>query len=336
MNRIRNKLFIAFLIFVFVILLGTIGYHYFSDLSWLESVYMTVITFSTVGFGEVEPLNDAGKIFTIFIIICNIIVYAYAISILSEFMINAPIVKNIIRKRMEKTILKFHNHVILVGFGRNGTQALEKLKTYNKDVIIIEKDTDEIEFENNDKHILIEGDATQDDTLLNAGILNASAIITTLSTDADNLYVILSAKQLNPNIRIISRASNENAAKKLKFAGAHNVILPHKIGGEYMASLLVTPGLIEFLQLLSVEERNRRTNLEEISFDDCPEEYHNKSIASLDLRKLTGCTIVGYKNPDGEYLINPDPETKIVKGSTVIILGQPYQIKKLNELFDIE
>lgn len=123
--------------------------------------------------------------------------------------------------------------------------------------------------------------------------------------------------------------------KKIKMAGAHKIISPHKIGGEFMASLLVTPGLVEFIQQLSVEDRNKRTNLEEISFDDCPEKYHNKSIATLDLRKLTGCTIIGYKNPSGEYFINPDPDTVLVKGSTLIILGQPNQIHRLNDLFNI-
>ena len=297
---------------------------------------MTVITFSTVGFGEVEPLDDASRIFTVFLIISNIVVYAYAISIFSEYLINAPILKKIIKKRMEKAISKFKNHVILVGYGRNGKQALEKLKTFDKDVVIIEINAENENFENSGKFILMGGDATQDETLKRAGIENAGAIITTLSTDADNLYVILTAKQLNPDIRIISRASNDNAAKKLKLAGAHNVILPHKIGGEFMASLLVTPGLVEFIQQLSVEDRHKRTNLEEISFDDCPEKYHNHSIASLDLRKLTGCTVIGYKDPAGEYFVNPDPETKMVKGSTVIILGQPDQIRRLNELFDIK
>lgn len=297
---------------------------------------MTIITFSTVGFGEVKPLDQDSRIFTIFLIVSNILVYTYTISIFSEYLISTPILKQIIRNRMEKLIQKFRGHTIIVGFGRNGKQAFEKLKSYDKSVVIIENEIDENIFENNKNYALIIGDATQDEILLKSGIERAEAIITTLSADADNLYVILTAKQLNPGIHIISRASNESAAKKLRLAGAHNVIIPHKIGGDYMASLLVTPSLVEFMQQLSLEDRTKRTNLEEVSFDDFPDEYHDKSIASLDLRKLTGCTLIGYKNPEGNYFINPDPDTRIIKGSTLIILGQPEQIKRLNELFNIK
>lgn len=297
---------------------------------------MTIITFSTVGFGEVKPLDQESRIFTIFLIVSNILVYTYTISIFSEYLISTPILKQIIRNRMEKLIQKFRGHTIIVGFGRNGKQAFEKLKSYDKSVVIIENEIDENIFENSKNYALIIGDATQDEVLLKSGIERAEAIITTLSADADNLYVILTAKQLNPGIHIISRASNESAAKKLKLAGAYNVIIPHKIGGDYMASLLVTPSLVEFMQQLSVEDRTKRTNLEEVSFDDFPDEYHDKSIASLDLRKLTGCTLIGYKNPEGNYFINPDPDTRIIKGSTLIILGQPEQINRLNELFNIK
>jgi voltage-gated potassium channel len=297
---------------------------------------MTVITFSTVGFGEVKPLDQESRIFTVFLIVSNILVYSYTISIFSEYLISTPILKQIIRNRMEKLIQKFRGHTIIVGFGRNGKQAFEKLKSYDKSVVIIENEIDENKFENNKNYALIIGDATEDEILIKSGIERAEAIITTLSTDADNLYVILTAKQLNPDIHIISRASNESAAKKLKLAGANNVIIPHKIGGDFMASLLVTPSLVEFMQQLSLEDRTKRTNLEEVSFDDFPDEYHDKSIASLDLRKLTGCTLIGYKNPEGNYFINPDPDTRIIKGSTLIILGQPEQIKRLNELFNIK
>jgi voltage-gated potassium channel len=336
LNRIKSKTTIAFLLILSVLSIGTTGYHFISEYEWFDAIYMTVITFSTVGFGEVKPLDLESRIFTILLIAINIMVYAYTISIFSEYLISAPILKKIIKKRMDKLIQKFHGHTIIVGFGRNGKQAFEKLKTYNRDVIIIEKYIDEDFIENIKDFAYIQGDATQDDVLIKAGVEKAEAVITTLSADADNLYVILSAKQLNPYIHIISRASNENAAKKIKLAGAHNVIIPHKIGGDFMASLLVTPSLIEFIQQLSVEDRNKRTNLEEISFDDCPEEYHDKSIASLDLRKLTGCTIVGYKDQSGQYLVNPDPDTILVKGSNLIILGQPDQIHKLNKLFDIK
>lgn len=223
----------------------------------------------------------------------------------------------------------------MVGHGRNGAQALVKLNNYNKQVVIIETNPLEERITDNKNIVYCNADATNDEVLLRAGIERASALISTLASNTDNLFVVLSARQLNPNLEIICRASDTAIAKKLKLAGANKIIFPHKIGGDYMASLLVTPDLVEFIQRLALEDRNRRTNLEEISFDDCPIEYHDKTIADLDLRKRTGCTIIGFKTESGEYIINPDPDTKIVKGSNLIILGQPDQIKKLNEMFGI-
>ena len=216
LNRIKSKTTIAFLLILSVLIIGTSGYHFISEYDWFDALYMTVITFSTVGFGEVKPLDLQSRLFTIFLIMLNIMVYAYTISIFSEYLISAPILKNIIKKRMDKLIHKFHGHTIIVGFGRNGKQAFEKLKTYNRRVIIIEKENNEdfVDYSKDFAYVL--GDATQDDVLIKAGVERADAVITTLSADADNLYVILTTKQLNPDIHIISRASNENAAKKLE------------------------------------------------------------------------------------------------------------------------
>ena len=336
MYKIKNKLFIAvFLIFALVII-GVIGYHYISGFSWIDSLYMTIITATTVGFGEVHPLDDISKLFTIALIIANLVIYGYGISVISEYMINGGFLKNIIRKRMENKIQKFDNHIILVGYGRNGKQALKKLMNYDKQVIVIENEEPHEKNLERDNVVFFYDDATDDDVLKRAGIEKASALISTLGTDTDNLFVVLSARQLNSKLNIISRASNSVIAQKLELAGANKIIFPHKIGGDYMASLLVTPDLVDFMQRLALEDRNRRTNLEEISFDDCPEMYHNKTISHLDLRNKTGCTIIGFKTPEGEYIINPDASTKIIKGSNLIVLGQPSQIKRLNELFGIE
>ncbi len=315
--------------------IGILGYHYLSNFSWIDAIYMTFITATTVGFGEVQPLDDIGKIFTVLLILFSIIIYGYGISIITEYLLNNRIFENLIQKRMEKKVSKFNNHIILVGYGRNGKQALKKLNSYDKQVVVIEKDELAENIMDNKKVVYCNADATNDDVLIRAGIKRAKSLISTLASDTNNLFVALSAKQLNPDIEIICRASDSSIAKKLKLAGADKIILPHKIGGDYMASLLVTPDLVEFMQRLAVEDRHRRTNLEEISFDDCPKKYHNKSISDLNLRKRTGCTIIGFKTKSGDYIINPDPETQIVEGSNLIILGQPEQIERLNKMFDI-
>jgi voltage-gated potassium channel len=335
MSSIRHKIILAVSLFILLLFIGVVGYHFISGFSWIDSIYMTVITATTVGFGEVQPLDDTGKIFTVILILFSIGIYGYGVSILSEFLLNNQIFENIINKRMENKINSFKNHIILAGFGRVGKTVYDKLAKYNKQVVVIEKEDIDSSKYNSKYVIFIEDDATKDEILLKAGIMNASTLIITLGEDADNLFIVLSARQLNPKIEIISRAANEVVKRKLKLAGADQIILPYKIGGEYMASLLLSPDLVEFMQHLSLEDRNVKTNLEEISFDDCPVEYHDKSIAELNLRKLTGCTVIGYKSPVGDYIINPNPNTKIVKGSNIIVLGQIEQIKKLNELFNI-
>jgi voltage-gated potassium channel len=178
----------------------------------------------------------------------------------------------------------------------------------------------------------IEGDATLDETLQKAGIEKASFLITALPSDADNLFVVLTASQLNKDCIIISRAGNESSYKNLKFAGANNVIMPDKLGGDHMASLVTTPDVIEFVDRLTIEGETT-ANLEEIAVNDLPKKYLNKTILDLDLRKQTGCTVIGFRNPDKEYLINPEANIKLVADSQLIVLGRPEQIMKLREIF---
>jgi len=180
--------------------------------------------------------------------------------------------------------------------------------------------------------VYIRGDATSDEVLLAAGIERASSLITTLPSDADNLYVVLSARQLNDRCTIVSRASIDTSNKKLKVAGADNVIMPDKIGGAHMASLVVTPDIIEFIDRLSIEGESS-SNIEELVIENLPIEYTNKSILDLDLRKRTGCTVIGFKTPDKEYIVNPDASTKLVPKSKLIVIGRPEEIQKLNKLF---
>jgi voltage-gated potassium channel len=180
--------------------------------------------------------------------------------------------------------------------------------------------------------LYVKGDATNDEALEAAGISNASSLITTLPSDADNLYVVLSARQLNPDCIIVSRASNDSSDRKLKVAGADNVIMPDKLGGAHMASLVITPDIIEFIDRLSIEGESS-SNIEELVIENLAGKYINKSILDLDLRKRTGCTVIGFKTPNKEYIINPDASTKMVPKSKLIVIGRPEEIQKLNTLF---
>lgn len=316
-----------------MLLFGVLGYRFISDYSWIDALYMTIITVTTVGFSEVRPMGPEGKIFTVVLIVTSVFIVGFSISVVTEYLLGRNSLQILKKKRVKKTIDKLSNHVVVCGFGRNGMQASERLKAYNKPFVIIERERDVIDRYDEDV-LFVEGDANDDDVLLNAGIERAQFLITALPDDAANLFVVLSARQLNKNLFIISRASLVNSQKKLLLAGANKVIMPDKIGGDHMASLVVMPDLITFMDKLSMEGEHT-TNLEEVAIEDFADQVDCNSLRDLDLRRKTGCTIIGYIAPDGEYIINPEADLKMQPNSKVIVLGRPEQIKKLNEMFHI-
>lgn len=331
-NIFRSKFQKAIILLLFVLMTGVVGYMLLSGYSFINALYMTVITVSTVGFGEIEPLNNQEKLFTIFLITISIISFGYTVSAFTEYVISGQLFQQFKLKKVQKKIEQLKGHTIICGFGRNGKQAMIKLQNYKKDFVIIEKAENIINTIDMDGLLNVNADATTDEALIKAGIERADNLITALPSDADNLFVVLSARQLNANCRIISRASNESSYSKLKIAGANNVIMPDKLGGDHMASLVVTPDVIEFVGRLTVEGETT-ANLEEISVNDLPIEYLNKTILDLDLRRKTGCTVIGFKTPNNNYIINPEASVELQKDSHLIVLGRPEQISKLRVLF---
>ena len=319
------------MLLIVVVSIGVIGYTLISGDTFIDSLYMTIITMTTVGFGEIHPLNDQEKVFTIFLILISIVVYGYSVTALTEYLSNGKILQSLKTKKVQNKIKNLKNHTVVCGYGRNGKQAVAKLKNFNMPCVVVEKRKDLIEELEKDNVLYVEGDATTDEALELATLENAKSLITALPSDADNLFVVLSARQLNHDMIIISRASNESSYSKLKIAGATNIIMPDKIGGEHMASLVVTPDIIEFVDKLTLSE-DGSPNLEEISINDLPKEFLNKTILDLDLRKRTGCTVIGFKTADDSYVINPEVETVLTPNSNLILLGKTTQIKKLHQI----
>lgn len=332
MRILESKINKTVLLVISIIAIGTLGYMFLSHYTFIDALYMTVITVTTVGFGELRPFSPEEKVFTIFLILTSITVFGYAISAFSEYLVSGRLFEHFKHKKVEKQIAQLKGHTIICGYGRNGRQSILKLKNYNKQFVVVEKNKEMILGLDDEGTLNIEGDATLDETLLKAGIEKASNLITALPSDADNLFVVLTARQLNKNCIIISRASNESSYSKLKIAGANNVIMPDKLGGDHMASLVVTPDVIEFVDRLTIEGETT-ANLEDIAVDDLPSMYMNKTLLDLDLRKQTGCTVIGYRSPNKDYVINPEADCKLIKGSHLIVLGRPEQILKLRELF---
>lgn len=323
------------MLLLFVMFVGIIGYRTIAGYEWIDAVYMTVITITTVGFAEVNPLDTQSKIFTIFLILASVVIVGYAITIITEYILSKNNLEDIKQRKMQKKIDAMSNHIIICGYGRNGKQAAKKLLAYNKPFVIIERDKELIEKFKDDNFPYVLGNANEDETLFEAGIDRASTLISALPSDADNLFVVLSARQINKSMCIISRASQETSYEKLKLAGANNVILPDRIGGDHMASLVVIPDLVEFIDNLGiVGERN--INIEEVKVEQLYNAKKVKTIKDLDLRKKTGCTVIGFKDDKGDYIVNPEADTMLVAGSKIIVLGRPEQIERLNSQYNIE
>jgi len=329
----KSKFRIALLLVISILLIGVFGYRFIADYSWIDALYMTVITISTVGFSEVAPLNNVAKLFTVGLISSSVLTLAYSISIITEYLMDKNSFEQFKNRKMKKKIDKLSNHIIICGFGRNGMQAAQKLSSYNRPFVVIEKDKELIEKHNEDV-LFVYGNANEDEVLLESGIENAHSIIVALPNDADNLFVVLSARQIKKKVCIISRASQEASYKKLKLAGANNVIMPDKIGGDHMASLVVMPDLVEFLDNLSILD-DKKVNVEEVAIEAITSNGDLQTIKDLDFRNKTGCSIIGYKTPEREYIINPEATTILRPKSKIIVLGRPEQILALNKMFDI-
>jgi len=311
-------------LFLFILLLsvGTFGYMVLDGYSFLEALYMTTITISTVGYGETKPLSNNGRIFTIFLILSNFGVLTFMISKITRFLFDGDFIILYKKLSMKKNITNLRNHVIVCGCGQNGSEAIKELRKSNITFVVIDKK----EPKNiHDLQYFLQEDATQDEVLLNAGILHATAILITLPNDAENIFVVLTAKELNPNITIISRASKDTSVKKLKSAGAQNVIMPDKLGGVHMANLVLFPDVKEFIDVMSTYQNNGTRITELIP-------TKNSSLETLNAWKNCGANILGIKQINGEYIINPSCHHEILITDRIIAIGNDEQIQALKKI----
>ncbi|NVK65201.1 MAG: potassium channel protein [Flavobacteriales bacterium] len=331
MNLFRSKLFSRIYYFLVLLVLitaiGTIGYMLIEGWVFVDAFYMTIITVSTVGFGEVSQLSPEGKLFTAFLIVSSFGSFAYAVTSITTFVVGGQYKKHLREYKMTQQLKKMKDHVIICGFGRVGSQVAADLRSNGIQYVILEKDENLISHQPDDANFL-SGDSTNDEILIRASISTAKAIITCLPKDADNLYVVLTARQLNEKVLIVSRASNPSSVSKLKFAGANNVIMPDAVGGSHMASLIASPDVMEFIDSIRVKGY-MESNIEGISYEELPEDLRDKTIGELESRTITGVTIVGFKGNDGNYIINPGINVCVNEGSKLFVLGNTDQIKKL-------
>lgn len=335
MTESIKKLIISFSALFLSLFIGISGYHIIEDYSFIDAFYMSVITLSTVGFREVYQLSDNGKLFTTFYIILNIGIFAYVITVISTFIFEGELRKIYKNIMIGREVKKMKNHVIVCGFGRNGRKACEELYNSDKSFIIIEMDADVINrVPESDNYQFINDDATLDKTLKEARIHEASTIITTLPKDSDNVFIALTARELNPNIKIIARASDESSEKKLLRAGASRIVMPDMLGGLHMAQMETKPYVIEFLDLLNgIGEKGEQLILQDITYKDLKEEHQGQSLRELDIRSKTGATVIAIKEKDKNFQFNPSPDENINDDDILIIFGTPSSIDKFLSVY---
>lgn len=333
MQSALKKLLYAFLMIMSSILLGSLGYMLIEGYGFRDGVYMSVITFSTVGFKEVQPLSDEGKLFTVFYIIINLGLFAYTASVISSYLFEGRF-KEIYKTYTDKKALKkLKNHIIICGFGKNGEIAGNGLEKSQKDFLFIEKNADVINNYNNEKaYQFLHGDAVLESVLLEAGVERASTIITTLPSDADNVFITLTAKELNPQIQIIAKATERNTEKKLRRAGADHVVMPDRVGGSYMASLVTRPSVVEFLEILNGDQ-DSEYSLEEINHNLLKEKFKNLSLGQMDVKNKTGATVLAFKDKKEGFVFNPHSEVKCNEGDVIILLGDKKSLRAFKDEF---
>ena len=310
------------MLFVVLLVVGTSGYIILQDFSFIDALYMTTITLASVGYAETKPLDNTGRIFTIVLILANLGILTYVITKISRFLFDGEFIQMIKQVKMENKIESLENHVIVCGCGMNGSEAVNELRKSNESYVVIDKKTPVFI---SDLPYIILDDATQDDVLLRAGIKKAKAILVTLPNDAENIFVVLTAKELNPQITIISRASKDSSVKKLKTAGAQNVIMPDKLGGVHMANLVLFPDVKEFIDVMSTYQNDGNTITE-------LKPSKSQTLQELNSWQVCGATVLGIKQNNGEYVVNPACNYVIQLSDHIIAIGKDEQIKQLKKI----
>ncbi len=327
--KYRSRLFYPLLLIVAVAAVGTAGYHLIEGWSLLDSLYMTIITMGTIGYGETHPLSPSGRVFTIILIIASLGIAGYAISSIGAFIVEGELYNVIRGRRMDRRLTNLKNHIILCGGGRVGLAIADECYKTRTPFMIIEQDPAALQPILQIGDILyLEGDATQDETLRLAGIERAKGLVAALGQDKDNVFIVLSARSLNPKLRIVSRVTDEKNAEKLLKAGADEVVSPTMIGGLRMASVMLRPTVVNFLdQMLRLTDQTLR--VEEIHVDRIAG-LVGKTLAEADLRQRTGMLVVAIKPPGGTPQFNPDGQIVLKHDDILIVMGTPDQIAALH------
>jgi len=335
MKNANKKIILSLFLLIFINAVGVIGYMVIEGWNFRDSLFMTVITITTVGYGEVHKLSPDGEIFTIILLVFGVGIILYLLGVEAKFLFEGQIEDIIGRKRLEKKIRDLKDHYIICGFGRMGRVIAKEFAMKNIETLIIDK-IDVPDLEKGD-FLVVQGNASNEDVLLNAGIEKAKGLISVLSSDADNLYLVLSARELNPDLFIVARASEESTEKKLLRAGADRVVSPYHTGGLRIANSILKPAVVDFIEY-ATKSGNLELQLEEVTITK-GSRLHGISLQETGIGKELGIIVVAVRKEDGTMEFNPSSNSVIVSGDTLVALGETSKLKKLEKIaghqFDI-
>lgn len=321
---------IALVLIGLVATVGVFGYVILEGVTWLDAFYMTVITLTTVGFGEVTELSRSGQIFTIGLILTGVIAAAWAARNAAEVLLGESLWETVRRQRMEARIRALEDHYILCGYGRIGQQIVRDLEARGERFVVIDQQEAKADVLRDEGHLFIVGDATEEDTLMEAGVDRAKGFVASLNSDADNVLSVLTARGLSERLLIAARASNETSISKLRRAGADRVVSPYIIGGHRLALSLLRPSVDDFLSQLFHFGEDLDVDIGQITVEpNSP--LAGQTIAGSDLRKEWGLTVLAVISPQGELNMTPNSDHHLQPGETLIVIGARDAIYRLEE-----
>jgi voltage-gated potassium channel len=318
---------LAALLFVAVSTVGVVGYHVLEDYSWLEALYMTVITLSTVGFGEVRPLHPVGRVFTILLLAGGLGVVFYTMVTVTERVVEGEFQQFFGRRRMQKRIGMLSNHYLVCGFGRIGEVVCRELASKPAPFVVIEQQEERIREAEANQYLVLQGDATEEKTLLAVGVRQARGLFAALATDAGNVFVTLTAKELNPALFVVARAETERSERTLLRSGADKVISPYAMGGHRMAQAALRPAVVDIIDL-ATHHQSLELQLEEIPVP-VSSPCNGAALRDSGLWEQPGVMVVAIKRASGKMLFNPAPGEKIEAGDSLIALAETPQLKEI-------
>lgn len=330
MNDIRRRLLVVSAISVIIVALGTAWYTLVEQWPVLDAMYMTVITLTTVGFGEVHPLSSQSRAFTVVLILLGVGTVAYGLSSLGEYFLTTGFVERVRRRTLIRMISGMKNHIIICGAGRVGRTAAETLQEIGRQFVVIEPDFEVVESLREEGWTAMVGDSTRDETLLEAGIERAAGILVSTGSDSENLFIVLSARALNPDLLIVARSVDASSEAKMRRAGADKVISPYKIGGRQMANLILRPNVAEFMDHVTLNT-GLELWLEEIAIGDSSP-VAGLTVVEADMRRQTGVTLVALLRGNDRIMVTPDENTRFEVGDQLIALGTRNQLKALEDM----